>query len=132
MFNAYPSLLDSFLNDYSNKAKEGNFPAVNIAETKDAFNLEIAIPGVKRDDIKVNIDNNTLLISKVTEEALEERKEDFKRIEFNFSSFERSFQLPKSVDTDKIEATYTDGVLYIALPKREEAKPKEPRLIEIA
>jgi HSP20 family protein len=130
VFNTYPSLLDSFLNDFT-KTKESIFPAVNIAETNDAFILELAVPGIKRDTIKVNIDNNMLIISNVTDETAEERNENFKRVEFNYSSFERSFRLPKSVDTDKIEATYDDGVLHLNLPKREEAKPKEPRLIEV-
>ena len=113
--------MDIFLNDFS-KAKESNLPAVNIAETPNEFNLELAVPGIKKETIKVNIDNNTLTISNIKDEAIKERKDNFKRTEFNYTSFERSFQLPKTVDVDNIEATYEDGVLHVKLPKNEEAK----------
>ena len=121
VLNSYPSLMDTFLNDFS-KAKESNLPAVNIAETPNEFNLELAVPGIKKETIKVNIDNNTLTISNIKDEALKERKDNFKRTEFNYTSFERPFQLPKTVDVDNIEATYEDGVLHVKLPKNEEAK----------
>ena len=121
VLNSYPSLMDTFLNDFS-KAKESNLPAVNIAETPNEFNLELAVPGIKKETIKVNIDNNTLTISNIKDEAIKERKDNFKRTEFNYTSFERSFQLPKTVDVDNIEATYEDGVLHVKLPKNEEAK----------
>jgi HSP20 family protein len=123
--------MDIFLNDFS-KAKESNLPAVNIAETPNEFNLELAVTGIKKETVKVNIDNNTLTISNIKDEAIKERKDNFKRIEFNYTSFERSFQLPKTVDVDNIEATYEDGVLHVKLPKKEEAKAKEPRLIKVA
>jgi HSP20 family protein len=123
--------MDIFLNDFS-KAKESNLPAVNIAETPNEFNLELAVTGIKKKTVKVNIDNNTLTISNIKDEAIKERKDNFKRIEFNYTSFERSFQLPKTVDVDNIEATYEDGVLHVKLPKKEEAKAKEPRLIKVA
>lgn len=113
-------------------------PAANIKETEEAFLIELAVPGLKKEDFHIQIEENVLRVSanvqtetENTEEATTARIKVHRR-EFGFQSFERSFRLPKSADGDKIAATYTDGVLQLNIPKREEAKPKAPRTIQIA
>lgn len=97
-------------------------PAVNIMETKDDFKLSFAVPGMKKDDFHIGIEGNMLTISSEKEESHEEKEDRFTRKEYNYSSFSRSFSLPEYVVKDNIQATYTDGVLHITLPKKEEAK----------
>jgi HSP20 family protein len=92
----------------------------------------LAAPGLKKEDFKVNVHENTLIISTDKKDENTETFGKYTRKEFNFSTFKRSFTLPKTVDNEKIVATYNDGVLGLEIPKKEEAKPKEPRLIEIA
>jgi len=114
----------------ANLANHG-IPAVNIVENENGFRLEVAAPGLKKEDFKINLENNVLTISTQKEQKTEETTEKYTRKEFSFSSFRRAFTLPNTVDGEKIGASYTDGVLNITLPKKEEAK-KTPRLIEIA
>jgi len=99
-----------------------NVPAVNITETKDDFELALAVPGMKKNDFKIDIDGNLLIISAEIEEKKKEEKDKFTKEEYNFSSFSRSFTLPEGVNKEKIEAVYVDGVLKLTLPKKEEAK----------
>ena len=107
-------------------------PAANVKETETEYVLELAIPGRKKEDFNVEIDNEILTIS--SEVKSEENKEDdgYTRREFTFSSFKRVFSLPETISLDKINATYEDGILKFVLPKKEEALPKPKRLIEIA
>ncbi|MDX2246436.1 MAG: Hsp20/alpha crystallin family protein [Bacteroidia bacterium] len=131
------TLWDDFLkNDWLDTTPGFNspLPAVNIKETPENFLLELAAPGMSKDDFKVNLENNVLTISSSKENKHEETNEDgaYTRREFSYSSFSRSFRLPEMVNSEKIEAKYTDGVLYLTLPKREEAKLKAPKEIEIA
>ncbi len=130
----FPAVLGSFLNDFERvaPAHTHSFPAVNVIESEEAFKIELAAPGLKKEDFKVNVHENTLTISTEKKEETTETVGKYTRKEFNFSTFKRSFTLPKTVDSEKIVATYNDGILGLELPKKEEAKPKEPRLIEIA
>ncbi|MDT0642928.1 Hsp20/alpha crystallin family protein [Zunongwangia sp. F363] len=109
-------------------------PAVNIQETDEAFSVEVAAPGKKKDDFNIELENDVLTIS--SEEKKENETSDkngrFTRKEFSYTTFKRAFSLPDSVDSEQISASYNDGVLQIALPKREEAKVQPKRLIEIA
>jgi len=106
-------------------------PAVNVKEKSDKFELELAIPGLKREDIKVNLDKDQIQIkAEVKEETVEEGK--FTRREFNYSHFSRNFILPKSVDKNNIEANYDHGILRVILNKREEEKDQGIRSIDIA
>ena len=109
-------------------------PAVNIRETDDNYVVEMAAPGMKKEDFKIELDNNVLTISaEKTEEHEENGKEKYSRKEFSYQSFQRSFNLPKEVvDEEKIEAHYKDGVLHLTIPKKEEAKQRPPRKIQIA
>jgi len=109
-------------------------PAVNIRETDDNYVVEMAAPGMKKENFKIELENNILTISSEKSEEHEENgNEKYSRREFSYQSFQRSFNLPKEVvDEEKIEANYKDGVLHLTIPKKEEAKQRPPRKIEIA
>ncbi len=107
-------------------------PKVNIRETKDAYFVDMAVPGLKKNDFHIDIDNKVLSISAEMEENSEQQEENFTRREFGYSSFKRSFSLPETVKEDDIKAEYTDGVLSIHLPKKEEAIQKPARRIKIS
>ncbi|MDQ1087582.1 MULTISPECIES: Hsp20/alpha crystallin family protein [unclassified Siphonobacter] len=136
---AFPSLVNRFFNDdffktYNGVATKDEFhslPAVNVKEVEGAFQIELAAPGLKKEDFKISVHENRLSISVKKESSNEETTEKYSRKEFSYSSFQRSFMLPKTVDGEKIEASYTDGILNITLPKKEEAKV-QPREISIA
>lgn len=118
-------------------ASTTNIPAVNIKETADEFMLEVAAPGKTKEDFKIALDHDVITISteeeKVETEANSaEAKDNYTRREFSFSSFKRSFKLPQTIDKEAINATYTNGILYVGLPKREEDKVKPKRTIEIS
>ena len=97
-------------------------PAVNVLEDTDEYKLFFAVPGMKKNDFKIDIDGNMIAVSAEVEEKREETKDEFTREEYNFSSFTRTFTLPEEVNREKIEAMYTDGILKLILPKKEEAK----------
>lgn len=107
-------------------------PKVNIKETADDFIVEMAVPGLKKSDFNIDIDNQVLSISTETTEENEQQEENYTRREFGYSSFKRTFTLPESVDDEKINATYNEGILNIRLPKKEEAKQKPARSIKIS
>jgi HSP20 family protein len=101
-----------------------NLPAINIQEDEKEFNVEMAAPGFSKKDFKVKIENDTLIISAEKKEERKEEKKDFKRREFNYSSFERAFTLPESINEENINAQYNDGILKLTLPKVAGAKKK--------
>ncbi len=107
-------------------------PKVNIKETANDFAVEMAVPGLKKSDFQIEIDNQVLSISTETKEENERKEENYTRREFGYSSFKRTFTLPKSVNADKINASYNEGILSILLPKKEEAKQKPARSIKIS
>ncbi len=124
----FPAHFDAFLNEV---AKTNNFvkqkPLVNVSETDQAFSLEIAVPGLKKADIDLKIEDETLIISAKKEET----KENYTRREFNFNNFERRFQLNETIDVENIKANFEDGILNIVLPKVIEEKKDTNRKIEI-
>ena len=97
-------------------------PSVNITENADAYNVALAAPGLKKDDFKIDVEGAMLTISCEKEDSSEEKDERYTRKEYSYSSFSRSFNLPDEVNSEKIDATYHDGVLKLILPKKEEAK----------
>jgi len=118
----------------NNSSTNTTIPAVNIKETADNFVVEMAAPGMKKDDFKIELDGNMLTISSEKENNYEEKdgERTYKK-EFSYQSFQRSFQLQKDVvDSDKIEAKYENGLLHLVIPKKEEAKQRPPRKISIA
>mgnify|MGYP001159251806 CR=1 FL=1 len=103
-------------------------PAVDIHETEDGYAVTADLPGVKKEDIEVDLKNGTLTIK--GEKKFEERtpKENFIRIERSYGKFVRSFVLPNNVEPDKIKAVFKDGTLQLQIPKKEEAKPKQIKI----
>jgi HSP20 family protein len=99
-----------------------NIPAVNITEDPDGYKLFFAVPGMKKDDFKIDVDGNMITVCAEVEEKREEKDKEFTREEYDFSSFTRTFTLPDEVNREKIEAAYVDGILRLTLPKKEEAK----------
>jgi HSP20 family protein len=135
----FPSLWNGFFDDdwfgNPNIAQAGtSVPAVNIKDTIDNYEVEMAAPGMKKDDFHVDLDNNLLTISAEVKSENSDKDKDgrYSRMEFSYSSFSRSFTLPDTVEADKIAAKYKDGVLRITLPKKEEAKPKPVKQIAIS
>ena len=132
----FPSIIDELLKpDWLGGMQNfnTNVPAVNIKETDTSFGIELAAPGKNKEDFNIEIDHNVLTISSEEKTEKEEKSNEGKytRKEFSYASFRRAFTLPETVNTDSINATYENGVLHVALPKREEALPKPKRLIEI-
>ncbi|GGX09270.1 Hsp20/alpha crystallin family protein [Aquimarina muelleri] len=110
-----------------------NTPAVNIKETDDEYTLELAAPGLIKEDFNIELNNDLLIIS--SEKKIENESEEkgrYTRKEFSYTSFKRSFTLPETANADKIEASYENGMLLIKLPKKEEAKVQPKRWIEIS
>jgi HSP20 family protein len=112
--------------------RTSSMPAVNIREDDKKFVLDLAIPGIDKKDLKIDINEDLLTISSETKDENEESKDGYKRKEFSYSSFCRSFQIPENVNRDSIEANYKDGVLNVTLPKVEEEKHKVARQVKIS
>lgn len=106
-------------------------PAVNVKEDDNQFIIDVAAPGMEKKDFKLELNHNVLTISAEKEEEIEEKKRKFSRREFNYASFRRSFTLPNTAKEAGIKASYKDGVLSISIPKKEEAKVKPLRQIDI-
>ena len=112
--------------------RNSSMPAVNIKENEKSFVLELAVPGIDKNDLKIDINEDVLTISHETKNESEENSDGYKRKEFSYSSFCRSFYIPENVKADKIGASYKDGVLSVELPKNEEEKQKLSRQIKIS
>jgi len=137
--NQLPGLFDKFFNNelegwnrknYSNT--NTTLPSVNIKEDADAFYVDVAAPGFDKSDFNIELNNDILTIS--SQKELKETTNDDERIskqEFSYQSFTRSFTLPELVEDEKITAKYENGILSINIPKKEEAKPKPIKQIEI-
>jgi HSP20 family protein len=124
-----PALFNDFFKPWNEWFDKGSMfgrtlsvPAVNITENKDNFEVSLAVPGLKKDDFKIDVDGNMLTISSEKEESKEEKEKAFTRKEYSYSSFSRSFSLPEEVNKEKIDARYEDGVLKLILPRKEESK----------
>ena len=137
-FPAWTSFIDELFNQESGYIKNEDFnrgitlPKVNIKESVDAYTLDMAVPGFKKSDFVIDVENENLTISAEIKSEEEETKEDYTRKEFGYASFKRTFILPETVEEDKIKAAYTDGILSLNIPKKEEAKPKPARTIKIS
>jgi HSP20 family protein len=138
--NQYPSLFDRFfendLFDWSNRNYSNTnttLPAVNIKENGDNFEVEMAAPGFSKEEFKIELNNDLLTIfsGKRLENEVQEGQTFTKR-EFSYQSFSRSFTLPHTADSGKIEAKYENGILRVIIPKKEEAKPLPSRQISIS
>lgn len=112
--------------------KRNSVPGVNIIETDDSYKLQMAAPGLKKEDFKIKVENEVLTVSSETKSESTEKNEKYTRKEFSYGSFLRSFTLPEIVDMEQINANYENGILSLVLPKKEEAKPKAPKEIKIS
>lgn len=136
--SAVPSMFSDFFNtdfwndDFFSTPVTKWIPATNIKETKDSFNLEVAVPGMKKEDFQVQVDDNMLTIEANKEEEKKDENERYMRREFRSTSFSRSFSLPRHVATDKVDARYENGVLKIVLPKKEEAKQHGSKEVKVS
>jgi HSP20 family protein len=107
----------------------GSFvPPVDIYEDENSLSLRLEIPGMKQDELDIRLENHTLTVRGERKFEKEEKEENFHRIERRYGSFSRSFTLPNTVDTDKVNADYKDGILSIELAKRAETKPKQIKI----
>ncbi len=130
----FPTLMNEFFKpDWLGglENSEATLPAVNIKEDEKAFHLELAIPGKSKEDFNVEVDKDVLTISMETKTEDEKTEENYTRREFSYTSFKRSFTLPETVNSEKIKASYKEGILSFELPKKDEALPKPKRMIEI-
>jgi HSP20 family protein len=131
VFNDFFKPWNEWFDDSGFLGRTVNVPAVNITEHKNEYKVELAVPGMKKDDFKIDVDGNMLTISSEKEESSEEKEKRFTRKEYSYSSFSRSFTLPEEINLDKIEAKYEDGILKLSLPRREEAKLPSPKHIAV-
>lgn len=135
----FPVLFDDFFKPWNEWFDNGsNFwgrqvriPSVNITENKDAYDVSLAVPGMKKDDFKIDVHGNMLTISCDKDETKEEKDKKFTRKEYSYYSFSRSFTLPDEVNAEKIDARYEDGLLKISLPRKEEAKKTAAKQIAV-
>jgi HSP20 family protein len=121
---------DDFFN--SIPSRSSSLPAVNIKEDEKQFTLDLAVPGIDKKDLKIEVNEDVITVSSERKDEKESNGNDFKRREFSYSSFCRSFYLPENVKKEKIEANYKDGILTVVLPKESEEKTKLTRQINIA
>jgi HSP20 family protein len=127
----FNDVFDSIFNDtFFNDRMVTRVPAANISETDNHYHVELAAPGLKKEDFKISLDRNVLHISVEQQSTNEETQKNYSKREYSYNSFVRSFTLPDSANAEEIEAAYTDGVLKLDIAKREEAKAVR-RQIEI-
>jgi HSP20 family protein len=119
----FSDVFDSLINDsFLSDKLIARVPAVNIAETENEFHVELAVPGLKKEDFKINLDKNVLSVAAEKKAENVEDGKKFSKREYSYNSFVRSFTLPESADQSKIAADYADGILRLTIAKKEEAK----------
>ena len=132
LFPFAPLYSDLFENNFLGSKFASNLPAVNIKENEKEFKVEVAAPGLKKEDFKITTEDGLINISAEHEESKEEKEEDYTMKEYNFNSFSRTFALPENVKDDDIKAMYEDGILKLNLPKKAEmAKDSKKKMIKI-
>jgi len=138
--NLFPSFFNNFFSrdwkDWSNSnfwSTNSTLPAANVLENDKEYTIEVAAPGLNKEDFNIKLDDNQLRISSESKKENETRNSRYYRKEYSYQSFQRSFQLPENlVNGNKISAEYKVGILSIHLPKKEESKPKPSRIISIS
>lgn len=137
IYRSFPGMWDDifekdFMPEVIYNGSFKNMPAVNIIEGNDEFTIEVAAPGLHKNDFKIDLENNRLTISSEKEDKIEDQNDNYVRTEFRYNSFCRSFTLPETVDSEKIKAKHNNGILYVTIPKRDYAKIKPARQIEVS
>lgn len=125
MSKRFSDIMDEFFNDAVNTRRDNFVPGIDIAETENQFEISAELPGMKKEDINISLDNSRLTISGERSLKEEEEGKTFHRVETSYGSFNRSFQLPDNVDEESIKASYEDGLLNITIAKREDKVKKQ-------
>jgi HSP20 family protein len=137
----WPSLMNgSWLSDFfdndrffdSDWMKKQSVPAVNVKENEKGFDIELAAPGLSKNDFKISVDNRVLTISSEKQEEKEKKEKEYTRKEFSYSSFSRSFALPENVNEDGIKATYDNGLLKVSVLKKALQQDKSHKAIAVS
>ena len=135
MFPTLNSFMDNFFDNdelFPTRKNGSSLPSVNVKETEESYELEVAAPGLKKDDFNIEVDKGVLTISSETSSDNTEEKDNYTRREFSFSSFSRSFWLPEGTIEDDINANYDDGILKVTVPKKEPTPIPSAKKIEIS
>jgi HSP20 family protein len=117
----FTDVLDGFLSGSLVSNATTKVPAVNISETAEQYKVELAAPGLQKEDFKISVEKDLLSISSEKKSEAKEESEKFTRKEFNYSSFKRSFNLPETADKENIRAEYSNGILTLTISKKKEA-----------
>ena len=131
--NVYPSLMNDFFNDDFGMnliGRNHSVPSVNSIENDNSFEIDLAVPGMKKDDFTIQLNDKVLVISSENTNSVENNSMSLN--EFNYSSFQRSFIVPETVELDKIKANYKNGILKVKLPKKKDSISKPNRVIDIS
>ncbi|NDV77628.1 Hsp20/alpha crystallin family protein [Dysgonomonas sp. 511] len=129
----FPTFFNYINDDVFKNLAEGSLPATNVSETENAFNIELSVPGFKKEEIKIEVEKDVLKISAAHEANSEEKDENERvlRREFKKTSFTRSFSIPENIDIENISASQNDGILQVTLPKQTVAAEDKVKKIEI-
>jgi HSP20 family protein len=125
-----PSVFDTFYKDWD--VQTSWLPAVNITERREDYKIDLAVPGMNKNDFRIEADNGILKVSGERKDEVKEENENVSRREFHYGSFSRSFTLPEGAEGENTRASYKDGILTLLVPKKEEAKQKPARQITVS
>ena len=123
-FRMMETLFAGDLSNGENLSNRGWTPAVDIRETEDAYEVTAELPGMKKEDVEITLENNLLKLSGERRFEKDIEKENYHRVERTYGTFSRAFSLPNRVDPEKVAASFADGILTVTVPKVEEAKPR--------
>ena len=115
---------ESYVSPRRGRSNQGFVPALDLSETEEAYLVEATVPGFKPEDLDITVENNVLSIKGNLQQETEDRKRNYHRIERRYGSFQRTISLPSSIKADSIQASLTNGVLRLEIPKAEEVKPR--------
>lgn len=127
-FPSVSDIFDDFFRSPSNTLNEQSYPSINVKENDEEYNIEIGIPGIKKEDCNINIDAGQLTVSATSKSSHEDDGKNYSRREYNYQSFSRSFTLPNNVNEDRITAKHENGELSINIPKTGEEKEKTKKI----
>ncbi len=120
-----------YFNSFNTATHKVNSPAVNVIESDNDIMIEVAVPGLSKQDFKIEVEDDLLTVSAEQSEKKEENKPQYTRREFSYANFKRSFQLPETIDQEQIKASHDAGIVSIQLPKKEEVVQAAPKQIEV-
>lgn len=124
----FSDIMDEFFNDAVATRQKAFAPSIDISETDKQYMIDVEVPGMKKEDIDLNVENNTLTISGERKFEKEEDDKHYHRVESHYGTFSRSFTLPDNVNTDSINATYSNGILNITVDKSEQQMKKQIKI----